>query len=93
MSEPLDFDDLLALEDKREADARMTARWSPLWEEAESALRTDVGLVIELAKEVNRVIEFEQGREARSERARQASLRSAATRAARKAQRESAGEG
>lgn len=68
----------------------MTAKFARLWAEAEAAFRSDVGLVIELAKEVHRVIEFERDSAARSERARQASALGVAARAAWKAERDAA---
>ena len=89
VSESMESDEILRYEEKQVRDARSTARFAPLW--AETVLRSDFGLVIELATEANRIIEFEQGREARSERARQASVRGVASRAARKAERSALG--
>ena len=43
MNSPMDRDELLALEDKRDAERLM-------WAEANVAFRADVGLVIEIAK-------------------------------------------
>ena len=60
MTEPRDFDAILREEEKREADARMKSKFAALWAEAKAAFRSDVGLVIELANEVHRVIEFER---------------------------------
>lgn len=82
----MDLDQILKQEDEeRDAAARRDVRMRALWAEAEAAIRVDVEYTIELAKEANRAIEFQRDREARRERARQASARGVATRAARKA--------
>ncbi|WP_144877524.1 hypothetical protein [Microbacterium sp. 1.5R] len=88
--EPPDFDAILRQEEERERNARMTARFAPLWAAGEAALRADVGLVIELAEEARRAAELRQDREARRERARHASALGVAARAARKAERDAA---
>lgn len=48
--EPPDFDAILAQDEERARNARLTARFAPLWAEADAAIRSDVGLVVELAK-------------------------------------------
>ncbi|MCI1019382.1 hypothetical protein HWD99_12165 [Microbacterium sp. C5A9] len=50
---PMDLDELLALEDKRDAERL-------LWAEADAAFRADVGLVIEIAKASARAYEKHQ---------------------------------
>lgn len=86
MTAPLEPDVITATDDiGNDADARREARMRALWAEAEAAIRVDVEYTIELAKEASRAIEFQRDREARRERARQASARGVATRAARKA--------
>lgn len=52
---PLDLDELLALEAKRDAERL-------LWAEADAAFRTDVGLVIEIAKASAKAYEKHQRR-------------------------------
>lgn len=86
MAAPMDLDELIAQEDEqREVAARRDARMRALWADADAAIRTDPSYAIALAEEVNAVIAFERGREERSERARQASLKAAAAREARRA--------
>ena len=82
-----DFDEILRQEDaarceaaaRRERNARMMARFAPLWAEAEEAIRTDVGTAVELAEYVGATLRGErsvlpagalQARRMREERAR-----------------------
>lgn len=56
MSDPLDLDELIAREDaQREVAARRDERTRALWVEADAAIRSGVGLVIELAKAASAV--------------------------------------
>lgn len=50
MSAPLDFDEILRQEEIKAKHSRLTARFAPLWAESDRALRTDVGLVIEITE-------------------------------------------
>lgn len=77
----LDFDELMAQEEaERAAAVQRDARMRSLWAEADAAIRSDPSYAIALAEEAHAAIAFERGREARSERARQASMQAAATR-------------
>ncbi|WP_402840308.1 hypothetical protein [Microbacterium sp. GXS0129] len=64
--------------------------WCRVWAEAGATFRSDVGLVIELAEEVHRVVEFERDSAAHSKRVRKASALGVAARAARKAEHDAA---
>lgn len=61
MSTSLDLDEIIAQEDaQREFAARRDARMRALWAEADAAIRSDVGLVIELAKAASAVARGER---------------------------------
>lgn len=73
MTKPMDLDELLALEKKRDADRR-------LWAEADAAFRTDVELVIEIAKASAKAYEKHQRKLAEREAEKaQAAIDAAAT--------------